>query len=411
MSVLATVTARPIMAGPSVPGRIRAGQFVARIVPFSHLFRHDFEIEALNSLAMVQNVFYRPTVLAALAETGSLADQIHLVLVHGPDGVLRAFAPVSTPRGTLGAPLRLGRAFCRPHHFDATPLIDRSTPGAAEALVAALMQAGGVIFPQVDLDGKVAKLLTKAAARQGMKALSFGARDRPILSGKSNKLTKQLAGRLKRARAILTTTHGTLKYIERADRPGIEATLQAFEGMWNFGHKQNPEFLVHASSPGRFQDKWARLSDSETRPGNDLEPCFATVKTGNALYERLMSRLLRAQDDVPVIRALRLRAGTKDLAAAIVVHSGGAARLLQYGLKPHARANLAAMVLAGSALRKAGKNGGTWTLAGAGPEADRVLVPYLPQMRRFGQLVIAPPMRAEAEWALGQLARLTQSPT
>jgi len=376
MSVLATVTARPIMAGPSVPGRIRAGQFVARIVPFSHLFRHDFEIEALNSLAMVQNIFYRPTVLAALAETGSLADQMQLVLVHGPDGVLRAFVPMAARRGALGAPLRLGRAFCGVHHFDATPLIDRSTPDAADALVAALMQAGGVIFPQVDLDGKVAKLLTTAAGRQGMKALSFGAGHRPILSGKNSNLTKQLAGRFKRARAILTRTHGKLIYSERSDRHGIKAALHTIAGMQARAHTAGSDWLAHTSP--------------------------AT--------EQLVARLLRSQDDLPVIRVHSLRAGKTGLATAIAVHSDSAALLLQYALRPHARAYLSARVLVHEAFKKASTKGRSWTFASAGQETDRALSALLPHTRRFGQLVIAPPMRAEAEWALGQLARLTQSP-
>jgi len=39
------------------------------------------------------------------------------------------------------------------------------------------------------------------------------------------------------------------------------------------------------AGPERFQDKWTRLSGSETRSKKEIEPCFDSVKTGYALTD------------------------------------------------------------------------------------------------------------------------------
>jgi len=63
-------------------------------------------------------------------------------------------------------------------------------------------------------------------------------------------------------------------------RPGKD--MERFQDKWTrlSGSETRPNKDME-----RFQDKWTRLSGSETRPGKDKEPCFDSSKTRDALAD------------------------------------------------------------------------------------------------------------------------------
>lgn len=181
--------ARPILAGATAAARLEARGHVARIVPFTHLYRHSFEIEALNRAALDPNPAYHPSVIAAHAMASGLAPRLRLVLVHDSGGVLRGFAPLVMRR--LGGVFRLARALLVPGVDDSTPLIDAAIPTAAAALVEGVAELGGARFDRVTTGGRTAMALTMAAAGSpGMKAMATGAGDRMALDCRDRKAIK-----------------------------------------------------------------------------------------------------------------------------------------------------------------------------------------------------------------------------
>jgi hypothetical protein len=397
MSVLAAINPRPILAGPSVPGMAgaEAGAFVTRVVPFSHLFRHDFEIEALNRQAIRPNVFYHPVVLAALAQQCPPRGEIRLVMVHGRDGVLRAMAPVVSPSAAAGGRLRLGSGFCGPLHPDATPLIDGATPEAADTLVAGLMQAGGAVFDHVDLDGPVARLLKQAAERKGLKALCHGEQDRTGFASDGSKTAGNDRRVIKSARTALSKTFGRLRYNALSDAKEIEAALTA------------------ANEMDRLAGLCADLSAGsavQIATDNGLRSTERAVTPAEGPPARgLIGRLLRGQEDAPLLSAHRLQGGRTDLAIAITLSLGDTFWLWRLAIKPGAARKLAGLVLADMAERRANANFAQWSLEGNGFGAGADFGPYAPRKRRYGHLIVASPFRADAERAMGRLAHAARN--
>ena len=168
--------ARPIVSGAVAPAHIQARFHVARIAPFTHLFRHSFEIEALNREAMDPNPAFHPAAIAAFAMSSGLAPRLRLVLVHDADGVLRAFAPVVAR--SMGAPFRLPRVLMVAGIDDATPLIDRAAPDAAGTLVEGLAELGGARFDRIPAASETfAALVTAADALRNLRHAESAAGD------------------------------------------------------------------------------------------------------------------------------------------------------------------------------------------------------------------------------------------
>ena len=182
MTTLVQSRTRPILVGAFAAALMESNGLVARIVPFSHLFRHAFEIEALNAAAIDPNPGYHPAVIAAHAMGGGLTSRIRLVLIHDPDGVLRAFVPLVMSR-LAGGVLRLPAALDIPGVHNRMPIIDAGMPKAASALVEAIARFGGARMDGVASKTGTARVLVGAtAALSGMRALMFNFGERPVLA-------------------------------------------------------------------------------------------------------------------------------------------------------------------------------------------------------------------------------------
>jgi hypothetical protein len=236
MPSLAHPVARPILAGAAAAARVGAGGMLSRMAPFTHLFRHAFEIEALASVALDPNPGYRPAVIAAEAAAGGLGPHIRLLMIHDPEGVLRAFAPVRVP--SLGERVAgLPRALTVTGLADATPLIDAAQPAAALALVEALSGFGGARFEGIAATGRTAACLVEAAeSLHGVKAQLWPAGDRIVLDCADPKAVRArldagYGAELKSARAALSSRFGRLRMEKIVDEPKFARALARLHTM------------------------------------------------------------------------------------------------------------------------------------------------------------------------------------
>lgn len=236
MPSLAREMPRPILAGAAAAARVGVDGMLARVAPFTHLFRHAFEIEALASVALDPNPGYRPAVIAAEVAAVALGPHIRLAMIHDPDGVLRAFAPVVLP--SFGARLAgLPRALTIAGRFDATPLIDAAQPEAAVALVEALGTLGGARFDGMARAGRTTTRLMEAArSLPAVKAHGWDQGERLVLDCSDLKtmrgrLDHAFRADLKAARAALAHRFGRLRMEMITDEPGFSRALARFHGL------------------------------------------------------------------------------------------------------------------------------------------------------------------------------------
>jgi len=236
MPSLAHQVPRPILAGAAAAARVGAGGMLARMAPFTHLFRHAFEIEALAAVALDPNPGYRPAVIAAEAAAAGLGPSVRLLMIHDPEGVLRAFAPIRVP--SLGERIAgLPRALTVTDLADATPLIDVGQPAAAQALVEALSGYGGARFDGIAATGRTGGCLVEAAERlDGVKTHLWPAGDRMVLDCADPKaararLDADYRADLKSARAALTSRFGRLRMEKIVDEPKFSRALARLRTM------------------------------------------------------------------------------------------------------------------------------------------------------------------------------------
>lgn len=236
MPTMAQQVSRPILAGAAAAARVGAGGMLARMAPFTHLFRHAFEIEALAAVALDPNPGYRPAVIAAEAAAAGLGPQIRLLMIHDPEGVLRAFAPLRVP--TLSERIAgLPRALTVTGLADATPLIDAAQPAAATALVEALSEFGGAQFDGLaETGGTAARLVEAARGLDGVKTRVWPAGERLVLDCADAKavrarLDRDYRAELKSARAALTRRFGRLRMDKITNEPKFSELLERLRTM------------------------------------------------------------------------------------------------------------------------------------------------------------------------------------